>query len=69
VLLEALEPLTPGSQMQRFFQAAGVDCWATCLLAAGLLAVWLQSRRAEGPQLSSSRSFEVSAAPVAGPGE
>ena len=69
VLLEALEPLTPGSEMQRFFQAAGVDCWATCLLAAGLLAVWLQSRRAEGPQLSSSRSFEVSAAPVAGPGE
>lgn len=67
VLLEALEPLTPGSQMQRFFQAAGVDCWATCLLAAGLLAVWLQSRRAEDPARTSSRRFEVSAAPVAGP--
>jgi hypothetical protein len=69
VLLEALEPLTPGAQLQRLFQAAGVDCWVTCLLATGLLAIWLQSRRAENPALTSSRQFEVSAAPVAGRGE
>lgn len=69
VLLEAMEVLTPGSRSQRLFQAVGVDCWAACLLTAGLLAVWLQLRRAEVAARTSTRSLEISAAPVAGRGQ
>jgi Glycosyltransferase family 87 len=69
VLVEALEPLIPGGQSQRFFQAAGVDCWATCLLAAGLLAVWLQSRRVRDLAQTSSHSLEISASVTAGSAE
>lgn len=69
VVIEAGEPLIPGERNQRFFQAVGVDFWATCLLAAGLLAVWLRWRRQEGSALTRSDSFEVSALPVVGSGE
>jgi len=48
VLIEGMEPLIPGGQSQRLFQAVGVDFWATCFLTAGLLAVWLQLLRREG---------------------
>ena len=47
VVVDGVEPLIPGAQAQRWFQAVGVDCWATCLLTAGLLSVWLQSRKME----------------------
>jgi hypothetical protein len=45
VAIEAIEPLVPGGQAQRLFQAAGVDFWAACFLTAGLLAGWIESRR------------------------
>jgi len=68
-LIEALEPLIPGAQMQRFFQAVGVDFWATSLLTAGLLAVWLQWRRPEGSIFMRSEPVEIPAFPVVGSAE
>jgi hypothetical protein len=44
--IEAIEALTPGARMQRLFQILGVDFWATCILAAGLLTAWLEWRNA-----------------------
>jgi hypothetical protein len=64
VLIEGVDPLIPGGQSQRLFQAVGVDFWATCFLTAGLLAVWLQLRRPEGASRSSSDLPELSAFPV-----
>ena len=42
--IEAIEALTPGARMQRLFQILGVDFWATCILAAGLLKAWIDWR-------------------------
>jgi hypothetical protein len=52
VAIEGVEPLIPGARIQRLFQVLGVDFWATCILAAGLLIAWTEWRRAEGAQPS-----------------
>ena len=44
--IEAIEVLTPGARMQRLYQILGVDFWATCILAAGLLKAWFEWRDA-----------------------
>jgi hypothetical protein len=44
--IEAIEVLTPGARMQRLYQILGVDFWATCILAAGLLKAWFEWREA-----------------------
>ena len=46
VTIEAIEVLTPGARMQRLYQILGVDFWATCILAAGLLKAWFEWRNA-----------------------
>jgi predicted negative regulator of RcsB-dependent stress response len=38
--------------VQRLFQVLGVDFWATCILAAGLLIAWMEWQRIEGAQPS-----------------
>jgi hypothetical protein len=42
--IEAIEALTPGAKMQRLFQILGVDFWATCVLASGLVVAWFEWR-------------------------
>jgi hypothetical protein len=44
--IEAIEALTPGARMQRLYQILGVDFWATCILAVGLLMAWFEWRNA-----------------------
>lgn len=42
--LAVVQPLMPGRAAQRWFQVAGADFLATCLLAAGLAGVYLAQR-------------------------
>jgi hypothetical protein len=51
--IEAIEALTPGARMQRLYQILGVDFWATCILAAGLLKAWFEWRDAFGSEVIS----------------
>lgn len=44
--IEAIEVFTPGARMQRLYQIVGVDFWATCILAAGLIKAWFEWRNA-----------------------
>ena len=52
IAIEGVEPLFPGARVQRLFQVLGVDFWATCILAAGLLIAWMEWQRIEGAQPS-----------------
>lgn len=42
--VETIEALTPGARMQRLYQILGLDFWATCLLASGLVVAWFEWR-------------------------
>ena len=57
ITIFALEPFVPGSRTQRFFQVAGLDFWATCLLSAGLLLAWLDRTLSRGFPVAGGRAM------------
>jgi Glycosyltransferase family 87 len=65
VAIETIEPLLSSPKMQRLFQVIGVDFWAACILTAGLLAAWMEWRRAHAVVLENeplvTATYEVSA--------